>query len=103
MIKKHEAGEGHSHAPRRYPSPASLAGAPSLTHRLPGPHASGGGHHTPNIPHDDRVSRNNGKKKLPLEFSPAQTMAKKSSRESFSEHWRAARWRGDGDALTSMS
>ena len=29
-----------------------------------------------NVPHADRVSRNNGKIKLRLEFSPAQTMAK---------------------------
>jgi hypothetical protein len=77
-IKKDEAGEGHSHAPRRYPSPASLAGALSLTHRLPGPHTSGSGHHTPNVPHTDSVSRKNGKKKLQPEFSPAQKMAKKA-------------------------
>jgi hypothetical protein len=27
LMKKYEAGEGRSHAPGRYPSPASLAGA----------------------------------------------------------------------------
>src|SRR5262249_9278312 len=36
---------------------------------------------TPNIPHARSVPRNHGKKKLRLEFSPAQTMAKKSLAE----------------------
>src|SRR5512133_2320745 len=47
------------------------------------PTQAGSGHHTPNVPHIDSVSRNNGKIKLRLEFSPAQTMAKKSSRSVF--------------------
>jgi hypothetical protein len=75
---KYEAGEGHLTPLGAAPHPhRSLALC--RYRRLPSPHASEGGHHTPNIPHTRSVSRNNGKKKLRLEFSPAQTMAKKSS------------------------
>src|SRR6516165_7839142 len=80
--RKIRSAGGPSHAPGRYPSPASLAGAVA-PYRLLSPHTSGGGHRTPNIPHAGRVPRNNGKKKLRLEFSPAQTMAKKSLAEIF--------------------
>src|SRR5262245_19749 len=80
QFKKDEAGEGRSHAPRRTPHPhRSLA---LCRYRLPGPHTSGSGHHTPNVPHADSVSRKNGKIKLRLEFSPAQKMAKKARLKS---------------------
>ena len=80
QFQKDEAGEGHSHAPRRTPHPhRSLA---LCRYRLPGPHTSGSGHHTPNVPHAHSVSRKNGKIKLRLEFSPAQKMAKKARLKS---------------------
>src|SRR5262249_53650721 len=52
--------------------------------RLPkSPHKRRRTSRTPNIPHARSVPRNHGKKKLRLEFSPAQTMAKKSLAEIF--------------------
>src|SRR5262249_15226461 len=81
--KKYEAGEGHLTPLGATPHPRrSLALCRSLP-PVKVPHTSGGGHRTPNIPHAGRVPRNNGKKKLRLEFSPAQTMAKKSLAEIF--------------------
>jgi hypothetical protein len=87
------------------PHPHRSLAALSQTHRLPSPHAGGSGHHTPNIPHVHNVSRNNGKIKLRLEFSPAQTMAKKSSRLSLPANIaRTARdGVGDSDGSASMA
>ena len=49
--KQHEASEGHSHAPRRYPSPASLAGAGRLEPVCQIPQANGGDITLPDPPH----------------------------------------------------
>src|SRR5262249_53433598 len=59
--------------------------------RLPkSPHKQRRTSRTPNIPHASNVPRNHGKKKLRLEFSPAQTMAKKSLAEIFLNQKRRA-------------
>src|SRR5262249_41662911 len=81
--KKYEAGEGYLTPLGATPHPhRSLA----LCRFLPPvkvPTQAGRTSRTPNIPHAGSVPRNHGKKKLRLEFSPAQTMAKKSLAEIF--------------------
>jgi hypothetical protein len=57
---KHEAGEGHSHAPGRYPSPASLAGAGRLSPRAKSPRQTEATSHSP-VPHIRKLYRKNGK------------------------------------------
>src|SRR5262245_8175187 len=51
VLKKHEAGEVHSHAPWRCPSPASLAGAQSPLTACNFPEQAEGDVTLPDLPH----------------------------------------------------